>query len=195
MSKQIRDLVVSAINGSEEAFSELVLQFQKPVFFTVLRVVRDRGVADDITQEIFVKVFQKIGALKNPDSFKSWLLRAALNRAIDCHRKMKREGEKVFLLDDFSVLGMASGGPGGSVSSEILEKESVSELEEAFQDAVDAMPENQRKVLWLSMNDGLSHGEIGKILSIPSGTVKSRLHHARKFLSVRLRRFLKGDVK
>ena len=193
MSNDIKHYVVAAIAGDEEAFSSLVRLFQKSVYFTVLRVVRDRSLADDITQEIFVKVFQKIGALKNPDSFKSWLMRAALNRAIDCKRKQSREGEKVFLIDDFSVLGL-SAGTGKTVASESDEAHRVSELEEALHMAVDAMPESQRKVLWLSMNDGLSHGEIGKILSIPQGTVKSRLHHARKFLAIRLKGFLKGDL-
>jgi len=193
MSNNIDDIVVAAIGGDEDAFEELVKAFQKPVFYTVYRVVRNHSVADDITQEIFVKVFQKIKGLKKVSSFKSWLLRAALNKAIDCKRKMTREGEKVFLLDDFSILGQAASSSGVSSGNDSLEnKERLGELQDDLHNAVESLPEAQRKVFYLSLEE-LTHSEIGKILAIPAGTVKSRLHHARKFLAVRLKKFVRGD--
>jgi len=195
MSDNIENLVTLAINGDQDAFSELVILFQKPVFYTVYRVVRDRGMADDITQEIFLRVYKKMKDLKKPSSFKSWLLRAAMNRAIDCKRKMSREGEKVFLIDDFSILGQGACDPssGGISQNSVEEKERLEELQSELHNAIESLPDNQKKVLLLSMNDGMSQGEIGKILGIPGGTVKSRLHHARKHLAIRLKHLLKGD--
>jgi RNA polymerase sigma-70 factor (ECF subfamily) len=193
MSVNIENLVTLAIGGDESAFSELVTLFQKPVFYTVYRVVRDTGVADDITQEIFVKVYKKMKGLKQPSSFKSWLLRAAMNRAIDCKRKMVREGEKVFLLDDFSVLGTKESSSGGTSQDLVEERERFNELQSELSEAIESLPESQKKVLLLSMNDEMAQGEIAQILGVPGGTVKSRLHHARKHIAVRLKHLLKGD--
>lgn len=193
MNVNIENLVTLAIGGDEEAFSELVLLFQKPVFYTVYRVVRDRGMADDITQEIFIKVYKKMKGLKQPSSFKSWLLRAAMNRAIDCKRKMVREGDKVFLLDDFSVLGQKACCPNSGGQNSVGDRERLNELQSELHEAIDSLPENQKKVLLLSMNEGMTQGEIARILGVPGGTVKSRLHHARKHLMVRLKHLLKGD--
>jgi len=194
MDPNVERLVVRCRDGDPRAFDGLVERFQRRVFYTIFRVVRDAHLADDLTQEVFITVFRRMGTLKDPASFPSWLLRTAMNRAIDARRKSKREQDRVFLLDDFTAVGDGAEGPSPTETKacEVDEAERTQHLERQLREAIDALPDGQRRALLLSMDEHLSHDAIAEILEIPKGTVKSRLHHARKFQTVKLRSLLEG---
>lgn len=176
--------VEASSRGDKRAFGQLVDRFQKRVFYTILKVVRDVHAADDLTQEVFVKAFCSLHKLRTASLFPTWIHRIAMNKAIDHHRRRKKEGETVFLVDDF--FGASRSVPLGDGQGE----GQLQQLREGFHEAVDALPEGQRLVLMMTMDQGLSQEEIAAVLGIPVGTVKSRLFHARKFLGVRLREYL-----
>ena len=193
MEHNVERLVVRSRDGDAGAFDVLVQLFQRRVFYTILKVVRDTHVADDLTQEVFITVYHKLEAIKDSTSFVSWVHRIAMNKAIDFKRRSKREQERVFLVEDFATVGTAGNdGPGTSSLEEQERKERAASLEKAMREAIDALPERQKKALLLSMDQKLSQDEIAEILEVPKGTIKSRLHHARKFLSAKLRHLLEG---
>ncbi len=182
--RDIEHLVVASSNGDKQAFGRLVVRFQKRIFYAILKVVRDTHLADDLTQEVFIKAFCSLHKLRTPSLFSTWIHRIALNKAIDCHRKRKKENEKIFFVDDFFRVaeGTQQEGEGSRGNLKLLRNK--------LEEGIDALPEGQRVVVYMTMNQGLAQEEISRILGIPVGTVKSRLHHARKFLSVKLRDYL-----
>ena len=188
-------LVIRAKEGDARAFDSLVQRFQKAVFYTILKIVRDRHLADDLTQEVFIKVFKGMVKLEKPASFPSWLLRMASNRAIDSLRKQKRRRERVFLVEDLSRIQDEEGSR-ASLSHGLGEaetRERARTLERKLAQAIDELPLKQRKVLLLALDGKMKQEEIAEVLRLPKGTVKSRLHHARKFLAAKLRFELKGE--
>jgi RNA polymerase sigma-70 factor (ECF subfamily) len=188
MEHQVERLVVRSREGDAAAFDALVALFQRRVFYTILRVVRDTHRADDLTQEVFIAAYKNMQEVKEPRAFLPWLLRVAMNRAIDARRKSKREQERIFLTDDFSLASDGQGDPAGSGATEARETEDRRrEVEARLKQAIDALPEGQREVLLLSMGEQSDQEQIAQILGIPRGTVKSRLFHARRVLAARLR--------
>lgn len=177
----ITDVLLSQ-KGDRKAFEALVGRFQRQVFFTIFRVLKDTHLADDVTQEVFVKVYRALPGLQDPATFKAWLLRIALNRAIDYQRRCSREREQAFLFDE-EPGGLASE-PAGSDSAQ------TAELERALHAALDTLPPKMQKVIVLSMDGELPQETAAQILDCPVGTVKSRLFHARRLLREKLRRYL-----
>lgn len=194
MTPNVERLVVRSQEGDARAFDLLVERFQRRVFYTILRVVRDTHLADDLTQEVFITVYRKLKDLKEVSSFPSWLLRMAMNKAIDSKRKTKREQERLFLVDDFTTVNTAEKGESSTESKaeQKDEQKRTKELEGRLREAIDELPKGQRKVLLLSMDKEMTQEEIASVLDIPKGTVKSRLYHARKFLTAKLRKVLEG---
>lgn len=180
----VERLVLRARRGDRRAFSRLVARFQKPVFYTVLKVVRDVHTADDLTQEVFVKAFCNLRRLRTASFFGTWLHRIALNKAIDHHRRAKKEADSVFLVDDFfNAQATRDGGAEGAHVD-------LEQLRARLREGIERLPEGQRLVLLMTMDQGLPQEEVAAVLSIPVGTVKSRLFHARRFLAAQLAEFL-----
>ena len=195
MDPNVERLVVRSREGDPRAFDLLVERFQRRVFYTILRVVRDTHLADDLTQEVFITVYRRIKDLKEVTSFPSWLLRTAMNKAIDSRRKTKREQEKLFLVDDFTTVKSEEKGESSTEAQACKshEEQRTKQLEGKLRQAIDELPAGQRKVLLLSMDKEMTQEEIASVLDIPKGTVKSRLFHARKFLTAKLRKVLEGE--
>jgi len=192
MEQQIERLVVRSRDGDRSAFDQLVVRFQKRVFYTIFKVVRDMHTANDLTQDVFITLYRKIEQIRDARTFVSWLYRVAMNKAIDSRRRQKREQSRVFLCDDFSYYASSTEAPGNG-EDDAERRERALRLESRLREALDAMPERQRAVLLMSMESDMTQDDIALALDIPRGTVKSRLHHARKFLSVKLRDLWQGE--
>lgn len=185
--EDLTELVLQAQKGDTAAFESLVRATQRSLFYTVLRVVQDQHTADDLVQEVFIKAFQSLPELKTPEFFKAWIHRIAMNRAIDTRRSAKKAAEKVFLVDDFFETAATGSQEPGPDSRE------QAKLESAVQEAIRDLPDNQKSVLSLTMDKNMSQEEIAQIMECPVGTIKSRLHHARKTLKEKLRRWF-GEI-
>lgn len=169
-------LVCSAAAGDEKAYGTLVRNYQSRLFNFVYSMVRSRELAEDLTQESFVKAFFSLSKLKSPARFKSWLFRIANNNALDYLRK-----KRIPLLDVDEHIRESY------VDDRSPEKGAVSADRSAhIHGALGKLKPEQRNILVMCDLQGLSYAEIAEALNIPFGTVQSRIFYARKKLKAHL---------
>lgn len=173
-------LVDRVRRGDPRAFEELVIAYQHRVFGVALRMLRNRAEAEEVAQEVFLRVHRALDDFRGEAKLSTWLYaiasRLCLNRLASGERRMAREGEEV--LDRLA----ADADPAAHVER--------GELEAALQRAIDELPEERRIVVVLRDLEGLAYEEIAAALELPLNTVRSRLHRARMDLKEKLERFL-----
>ena len=181
------ELVERARNGEPEAFRDLVVRHQRRVYAVALGIVKDRDLAWDVAQEVFVRVHQHLSECRDGAAFVTWLRRITARVAIDVLRK-ERPSRRSDVADvPEAVLREAAPGVlatalGTDPQETVLRRELSGRLTEAL----GQLPETHRAILVLREMDGLSYEELAERLSIPKGTVMSRLFHARKKMQVLL---------
>lgn len=173
-----------AKKGDHEAFRELVERYQGRAFALALRVLKDEERARDAVQEGFLKAYTSLAKFEGRSSFYTWLYRLVMNHCLDMKRRDKTDREvewdETHPGDAASAPGaeaLAGQGPGNPGPAQALER---SELRKRIAEAIEQLPTDARETLLLREVDGLSYAEIASALSIPKGTVMSRLHYARK---------------
>lgn len=180
-SSQIDYAVVQrAIGGDQSAFKMLFDKYKQPLYFHILKLVKDREIIEDLLQEIFLKAFDNISSF-NPDyAFSTWLYRITTNHSIDFLRKKKlktfsihepiktKDGEMSIELED----------EGSSTDDLIIRKQRSQILREAL----DSLPEKYREIIKMRHVEELSYQEIADILDLPLGTVKAHIFRARELL-------------
>ena len=162
------ELVLRCLGGDEHAFETLLLRYQGPVFNAILRMVRDREDARDITQTALLKVYAQLESFDSRHKFFSWLYRIAVNEAIN---HLKRRGRLEPLDGDRAS---AARNP----EAELVD----SDVSAQVQDALMHVSSDYRAVLVLHHFEGCSYDEIAAIIGVPEKTVKSRLFSARRQL-------------
>jgi len=176
-----RALAKRAARGQEGAFRELLVRYERPVFSLVYRMVRDRALAEDLTQEAFVRAFNSIDSYKPSYKFSSWIFKIANNHTIDHLRKKK--------LDTVSIDGSPHATSADDIGRSSLTIESGDEnpqeyvehkeLGSEIERAIGGLREEYRAVIVLRHVEGYTYDEIAEILALPLGTVKTYLHRAR----------------
>lgn len=163
------ELVRRAQGGDRGAFSDLIYKHRAGVVNVVYRMCGDSQVAEDAAQEAFIRAWQKLDRYQPKSAFRNWLYRIATNAALDILRKDRHEAD----LDKVDVVSRRTG-PEGSVE--------ISQRADRIRQAVLSLPPASRAVLVLREYEALSYREISETLSIPTGTVMSRLNYARNLL-------------
>jgi RNA polymerase sigma-70 factor, ECF subfamily len=183
------DLMVRVAEDDERAFTELVRRFQGRVTNLVSRVLNDRECADDLAQEVFVRVFVHRRNYRHGSKFSTWLFTIAANLAKnEIRRRVRRRNW--FSLDALqemlqdSAIQLADPTEGREVT---LERE---QLQAEVGRAIATVPEKYRLALVLRDIEGLPYEEIAQVLSIPGGTVRSRINRARGMLKRKLQPLL-----
>jgi RNA polymerase sigma-70 factor (ECF subfamily) len=176
--------------GDEPAFRELLTRWQRPILNFVYRMTGDATAAEDIAQEVFVRVFRRIGEFRlrpGRASFSTWLFQIARNAALDHLRQRARHPAD--RLDD-----LPDGG-GGIAAREPAPDELAAHREVGAEiaRAVMALPEDQRTALVLAQYEGASVAGIAAIMDSSEKSVESRLYRARQTLRQRLAHLLRGD--
>ena len=163
-------LIVRCQRGDREAMEELIAVWEKRLFYYIHRMVDQEADAWDVMQKTWVKVFRKVKSLKDPQSFPSWLYTITRNTALS--HLQQRPGVRLAsdALDDCEDL------PGEDNSTTVLEDA------EAVHNALGRLSSDHREVLTLFFLRDLSIEEIGRVIGVPQGTVKSRLHYAKRAL-------------
>lgn len=169
-------LVARSKAGDNEAFGELIRRYQKQVFRIVLRMVKSPDDADDITQDTFVRAHRGLGTFKDEFDFHPWLFRIAYNQAINFINKRKRQAAAD--IDEVPERDMKTGPEPESP----VQSASRHELLGRLAAALERLPEEQRTVFLLRVQEGLSYEEIAETMDTPKGTVMSRLARARMAL-------------
>ncbi len=163
-------LVVRCQLGERDAFEELIRTWSGPLL-SHLRRVAGTAVAEDLAQDVWIKVLRGIAGLREGARLKPWLLRIAHNVLMDHLRLRYAQSEVPVAADDIAAGDVAADGPN-------VREEMLSFLESRLA----ALPLPEREVLTLFYLEDLTLAEIAKILAIPEGTVKSRLFRARRQL-------------
>jgi RNA polymerase sigma-70 factor (ECF subfamily) len=174
------DLLRKARGGNLFAFEEIVKRYQRRVYAVARRIVRRHDVADDVTQEAFLKAYQALSSFDLERPFGPWICRIAANLAVN-HVRSPEAREQELPEGHFE---MPTSGP--DPLREVLEGEAQRMLGGALQ----ALPADQRAVLVLRVVEDMSYREIADALGLEMGTVMSRLSRAREKLRVALEPYL-----
>ena len=180
-----KTLIVRSQQGDLEAFNQLVLHYQDGLYRYAMSMVNDSDLAEDVTQESFIKAFQNIKTLYG-DSFRAWLFKIATNTAHDITRRTARHPLIPLYPTDENDEELESPywliDPNFSVEETVQSDETSARLRQLL----DELPEVHRNVLTLIDLQDMDYTEAAKILNIPLGTVKSRLARARLQLKLKL---------
>lgn len=164
--------------GETDAFEILVRRHEKTIFNLVYRMLGDYDDAAEVSQEVFLSAYRAIGQFRGDANFSTWLYRIALNHATTRRRSVSSRQQKTVPIDDMEPLSDPELGP-----SETLERK---EIRERVQLALNKLePDDATMILLRDLQD-ISYDEVARVLEIPVGTVKSRLHRARQALKTQL---------
>lgn len=172
----------------EQAFNELVLQYEKPVFRLAFRMLGNASDAEDLAQEVFVQVFKAIETFRGDSKISTWLYRITVNLSHNRNKyQARRHSQKHQDLDETapSAAGTAGGWTAGQVSQPDQQMLGM-QLERIVEGCLSELEPEFREVLILRDVEGLSYEEVALLLELPQGTLKSRLHRARAELKRRV---------
>jgi len=170
------ELVSTAIAGREAGFEELVRRYQRPIAAYVYRMVGDYDSALDLTQEVFIKVYNSLARYRSEYKFSTWIYKIAHNAAIDFIRRHAVREQALTIGVDGDQREMA-------IESRRLTPEQESEREELrseIESVVRLLPSAYRELIVLRHSHDLSYDEIAEVTGLPLGTVKNRLFRARE---------------
>lgn len=176
-----QEVVALAREGREAAYRELVRRYERPVFSLVLRMVRDRQLAEDLAQETFVKALNAIATYRPEYKFSSWIFKIANNAAID---HLRRREVNTLSLDgapnatsqeDIEATALQVGDKAETPLAELESRE----LGSAIERAIGHLRPEYRSCILLRHVEGLAYEEIAQMLDLPLGTVKTYIHRAR----------------
>jgi len=171
-------LACKSLDGDISAFEELVNRYKRPVFSIVYRMIGQYQEAEDITQEVFINVYEKLYQFDSNKKFSPWIYKIATNASISALRKKK----KVITLDFDEAYGKAYE---DYYTTGLTDPQFMFEREELkiFTDkAINELPENYRVVIMLRYQMDLNNQEIAEVLGISKENVEVRVHRARKAL-------------
>jgi len=167
--------------NSELEFEQVYADFQPPIYRYLTRLIGIKE-AEDLTQDVFIKIGKALGTFKNRSQLSTWIYQIATNAAIDRMRShsFKQEAAEAYSVTEavLNEKGIGSNKRPRSIEEQIIRKE----MNECIQEFVASLPANYRTVLVLSEMEGLKNSEIAAILGVSVGTVKIRLNRARERL-------------
>jgi RNA polymerase sigma-70 factor (ECF subfamily) len=158
----------------EREFEERLADSSALAFRVALGVLRNRDDAEDVAQEAFLRAYQSFSRLRDRDRFRAWLVRITWRLALDRIRAARRREAR-----ETAVMVQEMNSPERTVE----DVRAAREFEQRLARALDELPEKLRVVVLLGAIEGHDTREVGRLLDLPEGTVKSRLFHARKKLA------------
>ena len=172
------ELIVTAIAGREDGFEELVRRYQRPITNYVYRMLNNYDAALDVTQEVFIKVYNSLSRYSSEYKFSTWLYRIAHNAAIDHIRRnsVNQQSLETENADGTYQLQIESPNPTPEQDRE------RSEWRTEIETVVKCLPTVYRDLILLRHAQDLSYDEIAEITNLPLGTVKNRLFRAREMM-------------
>jgi RNA polymerase sigma-70 factor, ECF subfamily len=170
------DLIRRAARGSVEAYNLLVSRWEKRVYNYLLRLTRNREDALDLTQDVFLKAYQNLRKLDDPERFAPWLYRIAHNEAYSMFRKRRPESDSEEVTPEATETGINVAG------SSVF----PIELSLAVAAALDRLSPDQREAVVLKIYQGFKFEEMAEVLGCPVSTIKSRLYTALELLKAEL---------
>lgn len=184
-------LIEKLKQGDQGAFSEIVETRKGMVYNTVLGLLQNPEDAEDVTQEVFIKVFESVRQFKGESAFSTWLYRIAVTTALEFLRKKKRKKRFAFITSLFGEGDTPVTDPPDFVHPGVLldRRENARVLFKAIQ----KLPENQRIAFSLHKVEGLSYQEVADVMETTVSAVESLIHRARQNLRKSLENFYNSE--
>lgn len=167
--KDQEKIIARARRGDADAFEQLVAAYRDQVFRLALRMCGSEADADEVAQEAFLSAWKALPNFRGESQFSTWLYQLTTHAAIDLMRREKRQ----IAAADITEVNAADPAPSPQQQAE------QSEQREIVRDAILQLAPEQREVVVLRFMEELSYEEIGAVLKLPPGTVKSRLNRAK----------------
>lgn len=172
------ELIVSAINGRADGFEELVRRYQRPITSYVFRMLGDYESALDVTQEVFIKVYNSLAKYSAEYKFSTWLYRIAHNAAVDHMRRNSVTPQSIETENADGTFQIQIESRGASPEQDHERSEWRTEIDAV----VRCLPAAYRDLILLRHARDLSYDEIAEVTGLPLGTVKNRLFRAREMM-------------
>lgn len=172
------ELIEKAIGGREDGFEELVRRYQRPITAYVYRMLNNYDASLDVTQEVFIKVYNSLHRYSSEYKFSTWLYRIAHNAAIDYMRKNSVSQQSLETENADGTFQLQIESPRPTPEQERERTEWRKEIETV----IACLPAVYRELILLRHAQDLSYDEIAEITNLPLGTVKNRLFRAREMM-------------
>jgi RNA polymerase sigma-70 factor (ECF subfamily) len=180
-------LIDQARNGNDKAFQNLFEAYQRPVYNFIYRMIGNEEDAEDVTQEVFFKVYKKLASLREAKFFSTWLFSIAKNEAVTAsRRKNRRLATSLHEFDDNQEVTVL-----GDVIVENPENDIVNhEFEEIIQDILLEIPEIYRTAFVLGAIQRYPYEKVAEMLGCSIGNIKSRVFRARAQIAKKLKQYM-----
>ena len=188
------ELVLKFKNGDKSAFRELVEKYQGSVINTCFRFLRNKEEAEEVAQEVFLKVYLSARSYQPKAKFSTWLFKIVVNLCLNKLRDKKRSSlpkiedsfyhNQIQMENDFPA-------PAESQPDKSYERE---ELKKIIKEAIDSLPENQRAAIILNKYEGFSYQDMAKILDCSVSAIEARLFRAKENLRKKLNPYIKKNA-
>ena len=176
MTDQELEMLEKMKKGDKKSFEEMVFRYERAIFSHCLSMVKNREIAEDITQDVFIKVYLNINKIDLEKSFKSWLYKIATNTVYDYFRKKSTKEEFLLIDDENSPIETID------PKDTYLDIESKNDLEKAL----NKLKPIHKTILMMYYFEGFSYEEIAGIISAPINTIKTHLFRAKKELKEKI---------
>lgn len=178
-------IIVNRIcQGDFEAFHELVERYKKKIYYLACDMMGDHHEAEDISQEVFIKVFRHIKKFRKDAALKSWLYQITVNTCIDVQRKKRRKPQVSMEGAEMDILNQDSAWTGTSTNPEQYAESNM--IQHRILELLQKISPKERSAFVMRYYDDLKTGEIAEILNVSTNTIKSLLFRARKKLQKEL---------
>jgi len=181
-------LIARFCSGETQVFATLVERHMRLAGAVAWSVTGDFHASRDVVQESFLKVYQSLASVKEPEKFKSWLRNVVRTTALDWRRRNKRGVQS---LDALETDELGPEAPQTGPAEQVTDKD---ELRRRVREEIDRLPESHREVVALKYLDGRSYEEIGALTGLSQATIESRLFRARQKLKTKFERILGPDA-
>ena len=186
-SETIESLIQRCLAGDQLAWETIVRQYRRKVFNVAYKFVGRHEEAEDLTQDIFLKVFKSLDTFDRRANFQTWLISVSRKLCIDHYRSVRKERETIDREVDSADVASPSAGPPSQIAA--LEQRDRVEL---LREAMAALPATLRTAVLMRDIQECSYHEIARTLKLPEGTVKSRINRGRTELARQIRK-LRGE--
>lgn len=165
------DLIQNCLKGEQDSFAELVARYKRLIYSVVCKFIADREEADDVSQEIFLRIYKSLGSYNPQYKFSTWSVKIATNMCLDVLRKKKINSVP---MEEIEAITSDEDTP---------EKRFISrEKSREIQKAIDSLPEKYRTPIILYHHKGVSYKEMTQMLKQPMSVIKNRIYRARLML-------------
>src|SRR6476469_2964694 len=182
----VETLIRRCLAGDQLAWEAIVRQYRRKVFNVAYKFVGKHDEAEDLTQDIFLKIFKSLDTFDRRANFQTWLISVSRNLCIDHYRSVRKERQTIDREVDANELSPAAAEPGPIAALEQRDRVTL------LRDALASLPDSLRTAVVMRDIQELSYQDIAAQLHLPEGTVKSRINRGRTELARQIRR-LRGD--